>query len=154
MLISSFVLVLSFQNCANVSESVSGGPSVRGPTSPGEGGVVNCMAIAVPYLKYGFLFSSAVPASVEVDINNEVAYSDCGREAGDGSIIREAHRLEFYKGFETINEMTPNVGIKLYTKNCSTGARSEIFSANESTYNSYSLCGTNSVRMEIDFVVN
>ncbi|MCB0347801.1 MAG: hypothetical protein KDD37_03155 [Bdellovibrionales bacterium] len=154
LLVSSFVLVLSFQNCGSVSENVPGG-AINGPNSPGGGDINNCMAIAVPYLKYGFIFnSSAVPASAEIDINGEVAYSDCGHETGDGSVVREGNKLEFYQGFETINELAPNVNIKLYSKNCSSGARSEIFNADESAYDSYSLCGTNSVRMEVDFVVN
>jgi hypothetical protein len=152
LLIGSFILVIAFQNCGNINESVPGIDANR-PSSPGGGDVNNCLAIAVPYIKVGYLFNGSVPSSVDIDVNDELKYSDCGREVGHGGLIRESQKLEFYLGYETINEMAPNAQIKLYTRNCATGARNLIYTSSDQ-YDSYSMCGTSSVRLDVDYVVD
>lgn len=152
LMVSSFILVIAFQNCGSVSENVPGiGKDGRSPE--GDGAVNNCMAIAVPYIKIGYLFSGVVPASVEIDVDDEVKYSDCGREAGHGAVIREVGRLEFYLGYETINDIIPNAEIKLYKRNCSSSNRTLIYTSSDQ-YESYSLCGTNNVRIDVDHMVD
>lgn len=146
------MLVIAFQNCGSVSENSPG--ALTSPSSPGGGDINNCLAIAEPYIRIGYIFtSSSVPASVDIDVNDELKYSDCGREVGHGAVIREGQKLELYLGYETINDMQPNPEIKLYQRNCSNGARTLVYTSNDQ-YESYSLCGTSSVRLQVDHVVN
>jgi hypothetical protein len=154
LLISSFVLVIAFQNCGSVSEMMPGGAKVI--NRDGNNDEVTCMAFPVPYLQLGFVFSNSAPSAVELTINGETAYSDCSVPGSAANLIRENSRLEFYRGYESINEVPTSLELSLYRLNCNTGARNLITTIQElePNYESHSLCGKTSVRLVIDYMVN
>lgn len=161
--ISMFALLVTYQNCSQVSEAVpgvmdEGYVGVGSDQSTDGDGDINCMAIPIPHMRLGFVFTpdSSVPAKVELKINNEVVYSDCvsgpqlamAQRPGQG-------RLELYREFLDDNAYS-SMDMRLYKVNsCDNDSKEEIFSANETpNYEPNVLCGKTSYKLVVDYLVN
>ena len=154
IVISIGLLLVAFQNCEVPDADVEN-------TGIGKGDI-NCMAFPVPYMRLGFDFTSSaasngeVPEKLELIINNEVVYSSCnGNNVAMLHIENNKAEMRIVFG-ENVEEAYPYLDLRLNKlSSCFGGETVELLSIFETpNYQTYSMCGVNSYKYEVDYLIN
>jgi len=162
--IIGFLLLVSYQNCADVSQISADGINdssiINGGTNSGSS--LTCMALATPYIELNFDFTASdqtaglIPTNLDIEINGELVHSTC-KELPLGYVVahREGSNLLIRQDYAD-KDLVNNLQIKLYQRDsCDSASSEELLRANEfPIYKTYEVCATTSEYWDMTYLVN